>query len=150
MIITDYYKFERLDNQKSKLRIDCTASTNSYNPLEELRNKSNELFLYIGDNYTKAGEKRKADLALSRTKHISSVYIPDINKPFAYGDIKGTADAMLFIFHGFKLVDGAVQSGACIEVFIARGLRNNRVGLYNLLADGELDSDIERLRAGAI
>ena len=80
MILTDYYRFEKLPNQKSKIRIDCTASTISYNPLEGLKNKSGELFLYIGDNYTKAGERGKSDLAISKTKHISSVYNPDVIK----------------------------------------------------------------------
>ena len=50
MILTDYYRFEKLPNLKSKLRIDCTASTGSYDPLEALRNKVGDLFLYIGDN----------------------------------------------------------------------------------------------------
>ena len=64
MILSDYLRFEKLPNQKSKLRIDCTASTGSYDPLEVLRNKADNLFLYIGDNtYTQAGKKRKADLA---------------------------------------------------------------------------------------
>lgn len=60
MILTDYYRFEKLSNQKSKLRIDCTASTVSYDPLEALRNKYGNLFLYIGDNiHTKAGKERQ-------------------------------------------------------------------------------------------
>lgn len=94
MILTDYYRFEKLPNQRSKLRIDCTASTGSYDPLETLRNKDGDLFLYIGDNtHTKAGRERKADLVLSRTTHISSVYNPDLNFPYWYGDMKGTTDA---------------------------------------------------------
>jgi hypothetical protein len=64
MIITDYYKFEKLPNQHSKLRLDCTASTKSYNPLEALRatrqlkhtdkrdGNIGDLLLYIGDNTT--------------------------------------------------------------------------------------------------
>lgn len=147
MILTDYYRFEKLPNQKSKMRIDCTASTGSYNPLESMRNKHNDLFLYLGDNtYTKAGEKRKADLALSKTTHISSIYNPDVEKPYWYGDMKGTADALLFVYRGFALVDGRIVQGARIEVFIARGQRNNRATLYNLFSDGELDSEIEMLR----
>ncbi len=147
MILTDYYKFERLENQKSKTRIDCTASTESFNPLEELKNKKDELFVYLGDNtYTKAGAERKSDLALSRTNHISSVYVPDVSKPLAYGDVKGTADAMLFVLHNFQLVEGVIQAGAVVEVFIARGQRNNRASLFNLLADGELDEEMASLR----
>lgn len=147
MILTDYYRFEKLADQKSKMRIDCTASTQSYNPLEAMRNKQDELFFYLGDNtHTKAGQERKADLALSKTSHISSIYNPDIEKQFWYGDMKGTADAFLFIHKNFILVDGRIQAGAVIELFIARGQRNNRATLYNLLADGELDEEINTLR----
>jgi hypothetical protein len=147
MILTDLYRFEKLPDCKSKLRIDCTASTSSYNPLEELKNKKGELFLYLGDNtYTKAGQERKADLALSRTSHISSVYTPDIEKNLWYGDFKGTADALLFVCHNATMPDGRLQAGAVIEIFIARGQRNNRVSLYNLLCDGEIDNEMELLR----
>lgn len=147
MILTDLYRFEKLPNQKSKLRIDCTASTGSYNPLEALKNKAGDLFLYIGDNtYTKAGEQRKADLALSRTTHISSVYNPDLELSYWYGDMKGTADAFLFVHHDTEFVNGGIQAGAVIELFVARGLRNNRTQLYNALCDGEFDEEIERLR----
>lgn len=147
MILTDYYRFEKLPNQKSKHRIDCTASTDSYNPLEALRNKTGNLFLYIGDNtHTKAGKERKSDLALSRTTHISSVYNPDVNLPYWYGDMKGTADAFLFIQSNVEFVDGAIQAGAVIELYVARGHRNNRSQLYNALCDGELDEEMNALR----
>lgn len=147
MILTDYYRFEKLPNQKSKMRIDCTASTGGYTPLEALRNKAGDLFLYIGDNtYTKAGGQRKADLALSRTTHISSVYNPDIELPYWYGDMKGTADAFILVHYDAEFVNGGIKPGAIIELFVARGQRNNRTQLYNALCDGEFDEEIERLR----
>lgn len=148
MILTDYYRFEKLSEQKSKMRIDCTTSTGSYNQFESLRNKQGDLFMYLGDNtHTQAGKERKADLALTKTTHISSVYNPDIERPFWYGDMKGTTDAFLFVHNNFALIDGRVQVGAIIELFIARGQRNNRNALYNLLADGELDNEIQALRS---
>lgn len=147
MILTDFYRFEKLPIQKSKLRIDCTASTGSYNPLEVLRNKAGDLFLYIGDNtHTKAGKERKADLALSRTVHISSVFNPDLNLPYWYGDMKATADAFLFVHNNVEFVEGGIQAGAVIELFVARGQRNNRIPLYNALCDGELDEEMNALR----
>jgi hypothetical protein len=149
MILTDYYRFEKLPNQKSKLRIDCTASTGSYNQLEAFRNKAGDLFLYLCDNYTKAEEQRKADLALSRTTHISSVYNPDMELPYWYGDMKGTADAFLFVHRDTEFVNGGIQAGAVIELFVARGQRNNRTQLYNALCDGEFDEEIEQLRKQA-
>ena len=147
MILTDYYRFEKLSNQRSKLRIDCTASTVSYDPLEALRNKEGDLFLYIGDNiHTKAGKERKADLALSRTAHISSVYNPDLNLPYWYGDMRGTTDAFLFVHHNTEFINGGIQVGAVIELFVARGQRNNRNQLYNALCDEELDEEMDALR----
>ena len=147
MILTDYYRFEKLPNQRSKLRIDCTASTGGYDPLEALRNKAGDLFLYIGDNtHTKAGQERKADLALSKTTHISSVYNPDLNLPYWYGDMKGTTDAFLFPQKNAKFIDGGIQIGAVIELFVARGQRNNRSQLYNALSDGGLDEEMNALR----
>ncbi|WP_072546732.1 hypothetical protein [Mediterranea massiliensis] len=147
MILTDYYRFEKLPNQKSKLRIDCTASTSSYDPLEALRNKRGDLFLYIGDNtHTKAGKERKADLVLSRTIHISSVYNPDLNLPYWYGDMKGTTDAFLFVHKNTEFINGEIQAGAVIELFVARGQRNNRNQLYNILADDGFDDEMNHLR----
>ena len=147
MILTDYYRFEKLPNQKSKLRIDCTASTSSYDPLEALRNKTGDLFLYIGDNtHTKAGKERKADLVLSRTIHISSVYNPDLNLPYWYGDMKATTDAFLFVHKNTEFINGEIQIGAVIELFVARGQRNNRNQLYNILADDGFDDEMNTLR----
>lgn len=147
MILTDYYRFEKLPNQKSKLRIDCTASTSSYDPLEALRNKTGDLFLYIGDNtHTRAGKERKADLVLSRTIHISSVYNPDLTLPYWYGDMKGTTDAFLFVHKNTEFIDGEIQAGAVIELFVARGQRNNRNQLYNILADDGFNDEMNTLR----
>ncbi len=147
MILTDYYRFEKLPNQRSRLRIDCTASTHSYQPLEILRNKTGDLFLYIGDNtHTKAGKKRKADLALSRTEHISSIYNPDLDLPYWYGDMNGTTDAFLFVHLNTEFINGGIQAGAVIELFVARGQRSNRSQLYNILSDGELDEEMNVLR----
>ena len=149
MILTDYYRFEKFPNQKSKLRIDCVASTGGYEPFERLRSKG-KLFFYIGDNtYTKAGAERKAALALSKTTHISSVYNPEPTLPYWYGDMKGESDALLFVHQNAKFVNGGIQVGAVIEVFVARGQRNNRGPLYNSLVDGERNNEIEALRESA-
>ena len=150
MIITDYYRFQKLQGQRSKLRVDCVVSTESYPPMEALRNKQGELFLYIGDNtYTKAGNERKADLAISRTSHISSVYNPDPELPYWYGDFNHTADALLFVHNEIEFINGGLQVGAVIECFVCRGQRNNRAQLYSLLCDGELDEEMDSLRQAA-
>ena len=150
MILTDYYKFERLAAAKSKTRLDCTASSKSYNPFESLTNKKGELFVYVGDNtHTAAGQKGKSDLAISHTKHISSVYRPDIEGGLGWGDVNGEKDALLFVFTSFAIANGEVTDGAKVEIFVARGKRSDRQGLYNLLADGELDGELDALRQTA-
>lgn len=143
MILTDFYQMEKLPEQKSKLRMDCTKSTKSYPEFEAMRNKGGQFFFYFGDVPERFGGDvhRKADKAITKTKNISSVFVPDIELLFAYGDMRGTNDALLLLFN---------TDFSIIEIFIARGQRNNRIGLYNLLADGELSKEIEQLRKQAV
>jgi len=143
MILTDYYKMAKLPEVKSKLRIDCTASTKSYPDFEALRNKKEELFFYFGDvpDSFSGNAKRKADKALTKTKSISSIYVPDIQKKYAFGDMFCTSDALLFTFN---------NDYSEIEIFVARGQRNNVRQLYNLFSDGELNDEIEQLRKRAV
>ena len=106
MILTDLYRFEKKAGTISKLRIDCTASTRSYEPLENKRATKGlrhtdkrdgcnvgDLFCYFGDVPEQFGgdAKRIADRALTKTKNISSIYVPDPCSGLAYGDMKGTA-----------------------------------------------------------
>lgn len=161
MILTDLYRFERKPGTVSKLRIDCTASTKSYDPLENKRATKQlrrtdkrdgcsvgDLFVYFGDVPEQFGgdARRKADKALTKTKNISSIYVPDPQSSYAYGDMKGTADALLFVFHNAGVTDGRLNDGAVVEIFVARGLAKDRMALYNELADGLLDDEITALR----
>lgn len=150
MILTDLYTISKLPGDKSKMRMDCTASTKSYNPMEALRNKRGELFLYVGDNtYTGKGERGKSDLALSRGDHITSICTTDATLPFWYGDFHKTSDALLMVHRGFSVTDGRVADGATIEIFVARGHRANRLNLYAMFCDGALDAEMAALRQRA-
>lgn len=164
MILTDYYKFEKVAGTMSKLRIDCIASTHSYNPFEALRaTRANKrtakrdavivggLFVYYGDVPTGFGGNvhRKADKSLTKGNNISSIYVPSPEIELGFGDMKGTTDALLFIFHNCTFTDGRVKEGAQIEIFVARGQSKNRYNLYNLLEDGSLSEEIEVLRKAA-
>jgi len=143
MILSDYYYFEHLPESKSATRFDCVASTQSNPDFEMLRNKEGRLFLYYGnvpENF-KADARRRADKVLTKTKSISSVFVPDVTKPFAYGDIIGTKDALLFILNA---------DATAFELYVARGQKNNRMALYNLLADGELNYEISELKQRAV
>ena len=77
MILTDYYKAEKLPESKSKLRYDVTISTGNYEPFEALKNKKNELFFYYGDvpDRFNSHVKRQAGKCISKSKNISSVFM---------------------------------------------------------------------------
>lgn len=153
MTLTDYYKFVKLPTSKAKTRLDCVASTESYELLEMLYNKRGELFVYLlRPPYVKADAKRKADLAMECrvVGHVSSVFVIDVESPFAFGDYKHTTDALLFVFSGVNTVDAVLLPNATIEVFIARGQSHNQQALYNLFSNGELDTEVEALRQKAV
>ena len=162
MILTDYYRFERIAT-KAKHRMDCIASTESYPELENRRatkaqretdkrdaiNIGDLLIYWVApDGHMRANRKRKADRSITiKSESISSVYNcrQDGDYWFAYGDFKGTTDALLFVYK----VDEAnktIQTGAIIEVFVARGRANECSALCNLYSDGELDEEMDALR----
>ena len=144
-LINDYYKYERLPDCKSKMRMDCTASTNSY-PDFEIKS-----FIYIGENrHTKAGIKRKSDLALTSGagKHVTSIYKPDLERGFAYGDVNGTTDLILFETTNFIIAaDGTIAEMATVEMYICRGKKYDKNAVFNLFTDRELDNEIAQLKA---
>ncbi len=142
MILTDYYKFDRLPDCKAKTRLDCTLSTQSYPEFEALR-KAGQLFMYLGNvpERFNANAKRRADMVLSKRNNISSVFVPDVTLLFGYGDVRGTNDALLFVFNA---------DYTAFDLFVARGQKNNRGALYNLLADNELSQEIEILKQRAV
>jgi len=144
MILTDIYRYERLANQKSKSRIDCTASTKSYPDFEE------KPFIYIGVNdHIQAGRQRKSDLSVTsgKGKHVTSIFQTDLQNGLAYGDNRGTTDLLLFISNNFSMgSDGRISDGATVEIFIARGKKFEKNQINNLFLDGQLNSEIEQLR----
>lgn len=150
MILTDYYKLEKKNEFKWKMN--CTFSTQSYTEFERLRNKNDELIFYITNNHSNKATNRKriTDLALSASKaHLTGLYQPELDKPLLYGDMKGTTDALLFVFKDFEIIDNRIQPNSIVEVFVARGQRNNVQQLYTLLYDGELNQELDALRLKA-
>ena len=144
MKLTDYYLMQEIRVVKSH-RFDCTASTGGYQPFEAIANTSRDkrFHCYYGDvpDTFKAKAQRKADKALTNGDNISSVYIPDLDDYlFGYGDTAHTNDALLFVFS---------EDYKRLEIFVARGLKNNQRLLFDLLVDGELDDDIDCLRKQA-
>jgi len=149
MNFTDYYKGEKLTDAKS--RYDITASTGEYDLFERLL--INKRGFNIGGlsfncvSRPNLWKGKKTDLALTKgSNNITSLKRPDIEINFAFGDIKSTNDGCIIIFNpDFKEV-----SITTIEIFIARGLRNDTNSLWNLFIDEELNHEIEILRKKAV
>ena len=144
MILTDYYKLQVIKVMKSH-RFDCTASTGEYPLFEEVaeRARNGRFFCYyngVPDTFS-ANAKRKADRAFTNKDNISSVFIPDLANPLkGYGDVKGTSDGLLFLFS---------DDYSTVEWFVARGYKNNIKNLFNMFTDGELEDELQMLRARA-
>jgi hypothetical protein len=145
MILTDYYKGEKLTAKKS--RFDIVASSGDYDLFESLL--INQRAFNIGGlsfnlvTRPERWKKKNADLAICKGSHnITSLLRPDLSLNFAFGDINNTLDAAVFIFNP----DWKETGITAIEIFIARGLKNDLNSLWDLLIDGELDEEIEILR----
>ena len=164
MILTDYYRFERVVT-KSKLRLDCTASTASYPTFEEKRatkatkpsinrdgTKIGDLLIYFCDVPTiyNSSVQRKATKSITiKGENLSSVFVPDLGYNYAYGDIKNTADGLLIKFIDFKVINGVPNNGAILEIFVARGKSKDIKAVYNLATDEELNEEMNLLREKA-
>jgi hypothetical protein len=149
MILTDYYKYTRIEKgQKSKSRLELAASTKGYADFEA------KAFLYIGTNdHIKASRYRKADLSVTSGygKHITNIFPTDLQNGLAYGDNKGTTDLLLFVSNNFSMAaDGRIADGAAVEIFIARGKKFEKNQTNNLFLDGQLNAEMESLRAAAV
>jgi len=142
MIFTDYYKGENLPGNP-KTRYDVTVCSGSYIPFEtKLRNKKGGLSFYFGDcpPYFRFASKERPDKAITKGENISSVFIPDPALPLAYGDMNHSQDAILIFFS---------NDWKCIEIFIARGQKNNQLNLYFLACNEELQDEFDLLRRDA-
>ena len=133
-----YEEFEEKRSTKASRATECRDAINI-----------GDLVFYYNDVPPQFGGNvhRKADKSITiKNKNLSSVYVPDPNTNFAYGDFKGTSDALLFVFHDLKIIDGIIQAGAIIEVFVARGKSRDCVPLYNAFCAGVLDEEMNALR----
>lgn len=134
-IIDCYYRFEKLNPERSKSRFDLVYYSEIYEPVHN-PNPKGEVFIYFGSNPNiKARSNRKSDYTITaRNKHLTSVFIPEITKPnLAFGDFG--SDAILILL-----------SEKSIELLICKGKKNISQNLFNLLFDSELDSEIESFR----
>jgi hypothetical protein len=145
MILTDLYRGEKLT--QAQCRFDITASTGEYDLFESLLiNKRTFNIGGLSFNYVpRPGQwkGKETDFAITKGSHnITSVRRPNIETQFAYGDINGTNDGCIIAFNpDFK------EAGiTTIELFIARGCKNDTIPLWDLFTDGELNHEIEILK----
>jgi len=149
MILTDYYKGQKLTDAQS--RFDITASTGEYDLFEQLLiNKQKFNIGGLSFNFGQRPDRwkgKKTDMAITKgSQNITSVKRPNLENNVAYGDINGSNDSCIIVFNPDYKETGITT----IEIFIARGLRNDTDGLWQLFTDGELKSDIEALREKAV
>ena len=149
MILTDYYKGEKLTDAKS--RFDITASTGEYDFFESLL--INKRIFNVGGLSFNCGQRpdkwggKKTDMAITKgSQNVTSVKRPNLENNIAYGDINGSNDGCIIVFNPDYKEAGIMS----IETFIARGLRNDTDGLWELFTDGELNNEIELLRQKAV
>ena len=145
---TAYYRFDKLAT-KSVYRLDCVAATNNYKPFEAMRaakrrgaTNRGDLFVYLldvpkqfgGDIHNKAAKS----LTTSKGKNLSSIITPDHSSRYAFGDVCGTTDAILFV----------VEPPA-VEVFIFSGQAHNKRAIYQQACRGLFDEPLQAMRAAA-
>jgi hypothetical protein len=167
-MLTAYYRFEVLPDEvkakhgiKAKARLDCTAYTNptSYKGLIDFVNAKGYKFLYKNatKQYIKASSKRLAEWALGNgTLNLSSIYFEDIDFPqYGYGYpnanrllSKGKPNP-LFPFRNDCYLFITNKDLSNIELLVIADGRNLAAGYYQLLIDGGLDQELERLREQA-
>lgn len=133
-MIEHYQKFRHI-SEKSKSRFELISYTEPvYEPLF-----LPYIYFMNTPERIRANQKRKSDFGISQREWISSVFIPDITKPYiAYGDIKGSDDLLLIFINGDEL-----------EFYICRGKKSLFQSVLNLYFDGELDEEIQGIRERA-
>lgn len=144
MIFTDYYKGKKLTDAKS--RFDITASTGDYDHFERLLINMRKFNIGgLSINCTPQPESHKgknADFILSKGSHsITKIIRPDIERPVSYGDINGTNDSCIIVFN----TDYKEAGINTIEIFIARGAKNDKLQVWYLFTDGEFSHEVEAL-----
>jgi len=161
-----YFRFLNLpapvkaaNNIRSKKRLDCIKYAGNYTGLDCLKNHKGMLFLYKtpAGHFVSSDAKREAEWSLTKSSlNVTSLFIEDLDYPqYAYGYPNSSRllsngdenpfypyrhDGYLFIMN---------KDITELEMLIIPDSRNLISSYYQMLIDGELDSDIERLRQQA-
>lgn len=133
--ITDYYKYKKPVNSKSKTRFELVESTKSYEVFENSKDKKGVQRIYLLDETEniKADKKRKPQKIISdfSGNHLSGVFIPNLNNIcYGFGDIRNTNDFFLVLFN---------TDFTELEIFVCRNKLHNKQIIFSLFSDNEID-----------
>lgn len=149
MILIDYYKGEKLTQVET--RYDITASTGGYDFFENiLINKRKFNIGGLSFNFVDRPTKwkgKQTDKAISKgSSNITTVKRADLETNISYGDINTTNDGCIILYNeDFKNV--GINT---IEIFIARGYKNDQLSLKDRFVFEDLKHEVEILRAKAV
>lgn len=140
-MIDCYYCFRKAPGKKSLMLLE--AHHKEYEPLHQTNRKGQICCYLTQPSHIRARRERKPAFTLCNNPrgHLSSIFLPDLEVPhLGFGDVKGTEDGLLCIFSEGRDV---------LEILIAKGRKAVIEQLFWIMLDGELDGEVEALRAEA-
>lgn len=166
MILTERFLFVNLPVEvkiqngiRAPHRLDAIEVSGVYGGLDPFKNKKGMIYLFPTEtsDFVECDGKRIATMALTNgTLNLSSLYVENLDCPqYAYGypnaRLKlrdGNPNPLLaYRNDGYLFVTDSELKR--VEVFVIVGGRNYIREAYSRLIDGELDAEIEKLRAEA-
>ena len=165
-----YYRLQKLPEEvkknhkiRSKDRLDCTEFSDEtvagYEGLKPFVNRKGQLFLYLtpARQFVTGQAKRVAEWSLTQSSlNLTSLYIEDFSNPqFAYGypnassKLSNGSENPLYQYRSDGYLFSLSENLEQIEMIVLPDQRNMISSWYQLLIDGELDEDIQRLRQSA-
>lgn len=126
--------------------MDLTKCTFNYEPFEQFRGKRDGVVnIHVGrDTHSKGASK--TEYAITHYYHITGLYTEPGCK-FAYGDMVGTNDAIIFDISNLQMVNGNPAEGSELLLYIAKGAAVSKQHLWQMVCDGVYNEEIEQLKS---
>lgn len=144
MSIIDAYLRYRKDNGKSKTRFNLEVYAGECSVLlNSIGKRDGKIFVYYGTTPKKTRKKQKEGLKSDMGMNVrdgwltSLFYVGGIESRYRFGDIKDTNDAFVF---------NISEDAQTLEVFFCKGKKDSYKYLFDLILDGELDSEIQEIK----
>ena len=118
--------------------MDCTGSMGIYNPIESLKNKESQLFLYLQHPKHIHSLKHKPSWALTTRQgdSLTSVYMVSPN--VGYGDMPGTNDALLFEISYISPDADRIPDNATLTTYAVPEAKSRARQLAEAIRDGHV------------